>query len=70
MSVVTVGLLQPNVTVRENETFSVCVELTAGSLERDVFVGLLVSNSSAVRKFGFRSRSLCQCLLINYCVLA
>ena len=50
LSVVTVGLLQPNVTVRENETFFVCTELTSGALERDIFVGLLVSNNSGAMR--------------------
>ena len=30
----------------ENETFLVCVEITDGSLERDVFIGLAAVNSS------------------------
>lgn len=46
-TVVEVGILPLNSTVSENETFSVCVELTAGSLERNVTVPLLVIPGSA-----------------------
>ena len=46
-SVVEVGLLPLNSTVSENETFSVCVELTAGALELDIFVPLIVEPGSA-----------------------
>ena len=46
-TVVEVGVLPLNSTVSENETFSVCVELTAGSLERNITVPLLVMPGSA-----------------------
>ncbi len=43
-----VGLAAMNLTVREDETFPVCVEITSGeTLERDVFIGMEVQNSSA-----------------------
>ena len=50
-SVVEVGLLPLNSTVSENETFPVCVELTAGSLERNITISLLVGNGSAMGKY-------------------
>ena len=46
-AVVEVGFLPLNSTVMENETFSVCVELTAGALEREITVPLLVEPGSA-----------------------
>ena len=46
-----VGLLPLNSTVAENETFSVCVELTAGSLERDISVPLIVEPGSAIGNY-------------------
>ncbi len=47
-TVVVVGLAAMNLTVKENETYPVCVEITSGeTLERDVFIGLEVQNSSA-----------------------
>lgn len=39
-----------NLTVKENETFPVCVEITSGSVERKAFIGLQVQNSSAQGK--------------------
>lgn len=48
-TVVTVGLRPLMSTVRENETFLVCAELTLGSLGRDVYVGLEAENRSAIR---------------------
>ena len=42
-----VGLQPLTSSVQENETFLVCAELTSGSLERDVFIGLEAENSSA-----------------------
>ena len=48
VSVVEVGLLPLNSTVSENETFPVCVELTAGSLERNITVSLLAGDGSAL----------------------
>ena len=47
-SVVEVGLLPLNSTASENETFPVCVELTSGSLERNITVPLLVGDGSAM----------------------
>ena len=47
ITVVEVGILPLNATVSENETFSICVELTAGSLERNVTVPLIVEAGSA-----------------------
>ena len=41
------GLQVPDLTVVENETFSVCIQITAGSLERDVFIGVEAENSSS-----------------------
>lgn len=46
--VVEVGLLPVNFTVSENETFPICVKLTAGTLERNVTVPLQVQAGSAV----------------------
>ena len=45
-TVITVGLQSKNLTVRENETFPVCVEITAGSLDCEAYIGLEVQNSS------------------------
>ena len=45
-TVVLLGLQAADLTVMENETFSVCVEITEGSLERSVFIGLVTENSS------------------------
>ena len=46
-----VGLLPLNSTVSENETFSVCVELTAGALERDISVPLIVEPGSTTGNY-------------------
>ena len=46
-AVVEVGLLPLNSTVMENETFPVCVELTAGALERSITIPLIVEPGSA-----------------------
>ena len=46
----TVGLQQLTFSVREGETFQVCAELIAGSLERDVLIGLEAKNSTATCK--------------------
>ena len=43
----------------ENETFPVCVELTAGALERNITVPLLVGDGSAVGEFSHA------CIMIN-----
>ena len=45
-AVVLLGLQTSDLTVMENETFLVCVEITDGSLEHDVFIGLAAENSS------------------------
>ena len=50
-TVVTVGLQPLTSNVQENETFLVCAELTSGSLERDVFIGLEAENSTAIRTY-------------------
>ena len=45
-----VGLLPRSITITENDTFSICVELTNGVLERDVTIPLVVESGSAVGK--------------------
>ena len=48
-TVVLLGLQAADLTVMENETFSVCVEITEGSLERNVSIGLVAENSSSAQ---------------------
>lgn len=62
-SVVEVGLLPLNSTVSENETFPVCVELTAGSLERNVTVPLLVGDGSAMGESRSTARLNCNIVI-------
>ncbi len=47
---ITVGLQPLISTFRERDTFLVCVQITSGSLERNVVVGLEAENNTAIRK--------------------
>ena len=47
-AVVEVGLLPVNMTITENATFPVCVQLTNGILGRDIIIPLVVESGSAV----------------------
>ena len=49
-TVVTVGLQPLTSNPRERDTFFVCAEITSGSLERNVVVGLEAENNTAIRK--------------------
>lgn len=46
---VTVGLQPIGFIPEEGATLSVCSELTSGSLERDILVGLEAQNNTAIR---------------------
>lgn len=48
--VVTIGLQPLNFSPQERDTLLVCAELTSGSLERNVVVGLEAENDTAIRK--------------------
>ena len=70
---VEVGLLPLNRSVTENETFPVCVEITAGTLGCNITVPLEVQEGSALGKEIvkiFRHLSMTSKLLIqDYCIL-
>ena len=47
---VTVGLQPLTSNPREHDTFLVCAEITSGSLERNIVIGLEAENNTAIRK--------------------
>ena len=47
---VTVGLQPLTSSPTERDIFSICAEISSGSLERSIVVGLEAENSTAIRK--------------------
>ena len=54
-AVVEVGLLPVNINVTENVTFPVCVEISNGTLGRNITILLIVESGTAVGKISCES---------------